>query len=123
VTDRIRLDDLTSDALDALYAELAEAREQLRLVDGMRRQDLDSAAAAIQRAEHAEAALARVRDLHQPMQRGPFTICGHCSGWDGRRCLGVVTDYPCPTLTALDEPGSATTAAPVDTRETPSGLA
>lgn len=47
--------------------------------------------------------LTAVRALHQPMQRGPFTICGHCSGWDGKwRCLGVVTDYPCPTLRALD---------------------
>lgn len=48
-------------------------------------------------------ALTAVRALHHPMQRGPFTICAHCSGWDGEwRCLGVVTDYPCPTLRALD---------------------
>lgn len=48
-------------------------------------------------------ALTAVRALHQPMQRGPFTICAHCSDWDGEwRCLGVVTDYPCPTLRALD---------------------
>jgi hypothetical protein len=49
------------------------------------------------------AAVDRVRALHQPMQRGPFTICTHCSGWDGKwRCLGVVTDYPCATLRALN---------------------
>lgn len=55
---------------------------------------------------------ARLRKLHQPMQRGPFTICAHCSGWDGeRRCLGVVTNYPCPTITALDQPGPATAQA------------
>jgi hypothetical protein len=50
-----------------------------------------------------QTALERVRALHQPMERGPFTICAHCSGWDGKwRCLGVVTDYPCPTVRALD---------------------
>jgi hypothetical protein len=50
-----------------------------------------------------QTAAAAVRALHQPMQRGPFTICAHCSGWDGKwRCLGVVTDYPCPTVRALD---------------------
>jgi hypothetical protein len=48
-------------------------------------------------------AIDAVRDLHQPMERGPFTICAHCSGWDGKwRCLGVVTDFPCPTVRALD---------------------
>lgn len=50
-----------------------------------------------------QTALDRVRALHQPIQRGPFTICAHCSGWDGKwRCLGVVTDHPCATLRALD---------------------
>lgn len=45
----------------------------------------------------------RIRNLHQPMQRGPFTICAHCSGWDGKwQCRGVVTDYPCPTVRALE---------------------
>jgi hypothetical protein len=54
------------------------------------------------------AAEARVRALHQPMERGPFTICAHCSGWDGKwRCLGVVTNYPCPTLRAMAEPPAA----------------
>lgn len=47
--------------------------------------------------------------LHQPMQRGPFTICEHCSGWDGKwQCRGVVTDWPCPTMRAVD----ATAAVP-----------
>jgi hypothetical protein len=51
------------------------------------------------------AAVDAVRELHQPMERGPFTICAHCSGWDGEwRCLGVVTNYPCPTLRAMAEP-------------------
>lgn len=71
---------------------------------------LDSSISETERAEKAEAALARVRELHQPMQRGPFTICAHCSGWDGKwRCLGVVTNYPCPTITALDDEPQETT--------------
>jgi hypothetical protein len=58
------------------------------------------------------AALERVRALHQPMQRGPFTICAHCSGWDGEwRCRGVVTDYPCPTISALPAAKPADRAA------------
>ncbi|MFD4547226.1 hypothetical protein [Streptomyces sp. NPDC058466] len=56
--------------------------------------------------------VAAVRALHQPMQRGPFTICAHCSGWDGEwRCLGVVTNYPCPTLRALDDAAAGSAVA------------
>jgi hypothetical protein len=63
------------------------------------------------------AGVAAVRALHQPMERGPFTICAHCSGWDGKwRCLGVVTDYPCPTLRALD--GEQATVLPAPDQQT-----
>jgi hypothetical protein len=48
------------------------------------------------------AAIDAVRALHQPMQRGGRAICGHCSDWDGFRCRGVVADFPCPTVQALD---------------------
>lgn len=43
--------------------------------------------------------------LHRPMSRGGFEVCGECSGWDGRRCRGLVTPWPCPTAEAagLDE--------------------
>ncbi|MEU7010387.1 hypothetical protein [Streptomyces sp. NPDC046332] len=51
----------------------------------------------------AEAKLERVRALHQPMARAGFTICARCSGWNGVRCLGLVADYPCDTIAALDE--------------------
>ncbi|GAA2457153.1 helix-turn-helix transcriptional regulator [Streptomyces macrosporus] len=58
-----------------------------------------------ERAERAEAAVERVRALHQPLTRAGTTCCAHCSGWDGRfRCHGVVTPWPCPTLAALDGP-------------------
>jgi hypothetical protein len=54
-----------------------------------------------------QAGVAAVRVLHQSMSRAGFLICAHCSGWNGVRCLGVVADYPCPTIAALDEPPSA----------------
>lgn len=47
-----------------------EAEAQLRLVDAMRQQNLDAAAAAIQRAETAEAAGDRVRRLADRIRRG-----------------------------------------------------
>jgi hypothetical protein len=50
----------------------------------------------------ALSALRRVRELHQPMLRGALTVCRECSGWDGTRCLGVLTPHPCPTLAALE---------------------
>lgn len=55
-----------------------------------------------QRARTAEAALERVRALHQPMRRGGLTICAHCSAWNGSRCRGEMKPHPCPTLTALE---------------------
>lgn len=62
MTGRHTVDSITSDALDALYDQLAEANEQLRLIDALRQQHHDAATAAVQRADRAGAALARVRD-------------------------------------------------------------
>ncbi|UPZ27694.1 hypothetical protein MUK60_07580 [Streptomyces sp. LRE541] len=44
----------------------------------------------------------RLRALHAPMIRGGVEICSECSGWNGIRCLGLVTPYPCPTIDAVD---------------------
>lgn len=44
----------------------------------------------------------RLTELHYPVQRGPIAACAECSGWNGIRCVGLVTQYPCPTLDALD---------------------
>ncbi len=44
----------------------------------------------------------RLRYLHAPLERGGIEICGHCSGWNGTRCLGLVTPYPCPTIDHVD---------------------
>jgi hypothetical protein len=41
-------------------------------------------------------------ELHAPMWRGRVEICSECSGWDGVRCRGVVTPFPCPTVEAVD---------------------
>lgn len=42
-------------------------------------------------------ALAR---LHYPMPRGGDRVCPECSGWDGRRCRGPLTPWPCRTAEA-----------------------
>lgn len=50
----------------------------------------------------------RLHALHAPMLRGGVQICGHCSGWNGARCQGLVTEWPCDTLTLLDSTFPAT---------------
>jgi hypothetical protein len=88
---------INDDDLDELYANASK---------GWRRGDIWKAKAIEIEADRdrAAAAIDRVRALHQPMGRGPFTICTHCSGWNGTRCVGVVTPHPCETLIALAEP-------------------
>ena len=44
----------------------------------------------------------RLHALHAPIVRGGIQICAHCSGWNGLRCQGLVTEWPCPTLDVLD---------------------
>lgn len=90
---------------DTIRDAWEEARDEAK--DLLRRMAAEPAAARPDQTDETQG-VARVRALHQPMQRGPFTICAHCSGWDGEwRGLGVVTDYPCPTLRALAEPSPA----------------
>ncbi|MFI1728212.1 hypothetical protein ACH40E_03020 [Streptomyces acidicola] len=92
MTDRIRLDDLTSDQLDALYerleaAEDTESQQQLATAR-------NALALATTRAARAEAALARIRDaaaLH-------------------RQQLLTTTELYAVIEAALDEPSPA--AAP-----------
>lgn len=96
MTSRIQLDDLTSDQLDALYDRIDHAETELR-----QRTESDSADAAAgsyaHRAEHAEAAIARVRALHY-QQDGAY--CAICTEDFGR----LQAEWPCPTIAALDEP-------------------
>lgn len=105
LADRAARGPLTPDEIARLrdgINQLEHAEAELR--DWAERDSMDAAAGSYAgRAEAVEARVKAALDLHQSMERGPFTICAHCSGWDGRRCLGVVTEYPCPTVTALTE--------------------
>lgn len=77
-------------------AEVARLREGIRRLD-RRRSNRGAVwgkkAAALRRA---------LAELHYPVQRGTIAACAECSGWNGRRCTGLVTPWPCPTLDALD---------------------
>lgn len=57
---------------------------------------------AIRWANRAAALRRKIAALHHPVQRGSIAACAECSGWNGRRCVGLVTPWPCPTLELLD---------------------
>lgn len=99
---RYTADSITDDALDELYANASK---------GWRRGDIWKAKAIEIEADRDRLAvlIEQARALHQPMERGGFRVCAHCSGWDGRRCLGVLADYPCDTVHALAEPKEQST--------------
>lgn len=133
---RPSINTLTSDQLDALYDQLDQAHADVQLLERLRQLDADRAdehradrdrarrvAVALENDLAAMTAVAdatlrhvqrhldtigRVRALHQPMRRAGFTICAHCSGWNGVLCRSLVTEYPCPTIRALGGPGGAT---------------
>ncbi|MFG2679216.1 hypothetical protein [Streptomyces sp. NPDC048392] len=67
-----------------------------------------------ERAQQAEAAIARVRALHRPADHRGLLICVECSGYDGSGCDNSPCGYEhCPTLRALAKPsGPAATEAP-----------
>lgn len=103
MTDRIRLDDLTSDQLDALYDRIAT---------------LESVAAGNKRhvqlivpeLERAEAAIARVRAIHT---HGPRTnTCNDCG-----------QPWPCEVTRALDEPSGPAAAEGTELEKTARVLA
>ena len=87
---RIPLDELTSDVLDQLYAELEAARydaERLKAREGRYRA---RTVKAEERAEKAKAAIERVRAIHT---HGPRTnTCNDCG-----------QPWPCEVTRALDE--------------------
>ncbi|MCX5138347.1 hypothetical protein [Streptomyces sp. NBC_00338] len=122
---RVSLDDLTSDQLDQLYnraeqaeAEVRDLREEIRTAtiartDAERARDrhrwyADDAGrqCGLQRtrAEDAEAANDRVRQLHRKASHGDTCVyCAH-----GQR-LGYDTTWPCDTIRALDQAQQPTT--------------
>lgn len=138
---RLKLDEMTSDDLDHLHDRLERAEAELRHIS-----EADPASAVlwqtamteqlaeeqrlyrlrteqwrrvVQARDQHTATINRVRALHQPMQRGALTICAHCSHWDEKRqrYFGVLTDYPCDTLHALDAPAPGTATATAQTTE------
>lgn len=117
--------------LDGLYADLTDAErtiagirhacrvavqppENPRVVDFARRilADLDQPAASrtasdglVQRLARAEAAVQRVRKVHRPGTDWSWRDfgCTH-EGRHQQLCAACRTCYPCPTITALDQP-------------------
>lgn len=79
-------------------AEVARLREGITRLAAHRRHNPTATwgrrAAALRR---------KLAALHHPVQRGSIAACAECSGWNGRRCTGLVTPWPCPTLDALDD--------------------
>lgn len=118
--DRIPLDNLTSDALDQLYAErdalasdlaeLTRARQHAaftfcpQLVGHVtvaefarkiseKRTAIAQRAEAVQYAEEAAGSLDRIRQLH----RNEYGCCSECTA-------EAAVLWPCPTIRALDKP-------------------
>lgn len=44
-------------------------------------------------------ALRAVVELHSPRESGPFEYCFECDGWDEEDG----TEYPCPTIEAIEK--------------------
>ncbi len=145
MSDRLTVSTINSDQLDALQLQAARmehatkqaAELRVRLEDAeagitaaIRQRKLaeDVAARAKEllarrtetlrkRAERAEAAIARVRVLHRPVDYRGTRICAQCSGYDGDSCDNSPCGYEhCPTLAALNElgPEETDTCRPVD---------
>ncbi|MDX3520741.1 hypothetical protein [Streptomyces scabiei] len=161
MTDRVPLDHLTSDALDDLYEQLealravargycpdcgrgdaaptvADWETQRRRADTAEWRHKDAerrVRCQRERAETAEAAVDRVRALHQPAEcvNVRCKLKQWCIGCDPHGIEGCDENpWPCPTITALDQPGPAATQAtepectcggPASTTTLPSGIA
>lgn len=84
--DRVRLDDLTSDGLDAMCDRLRRAERAVTLLAGAHR-----------RAERAEQQLANVRALHRKASHG--LVCVYCAPLQR---IGYDATWPCDTIRALE---------------------
>ncbi|MFJ1695716.1 hypothetical protein ACIOHC_11280 [Streptomyces sp. NPDC088252] len=118
MTDRIPLDRLTSDQLDALYdqmerttAHVAELEQALTDADG-EYDDLaahnDRTCEAVAGRDWAEAAIERVRAIHRPVDYRHTRICVECSDYGGSSCDKGMREWPCATTEALDQPQQPT---------------
>lgn len=93
---------------DAALVVISRDVEQLRGRTEKAERAVDLLAGSHRRAEQLEAAIARVRDLHQSVQHMGQIWCGECSV---RRRTGPKTEewvafipHPCATIRALNEP-------------------
>ncbi|MGW5429982.1 hypothetical protein ACWET9_22630 [Streptomyces sp. NPDC004059] len=114
MTDRISLNDMTSDQLDQLYDERDRLRAQLADMTSDRdrwkwyRDDAERRVRVQrERADRAEAAIARARALHQPVGVVAATEFGNPP--DCAIC-GPNT-WPCPTYNAITDDQPTPTAA------------
>lgn len=114
MTDRIQLDAMTSDALDALYVQLDALRAVARgycpaCGRGDAAPTVEDWEREKQRADQAEADIAAVRDRvrahHQPITGDGGPYCQTCTQEDRQPPpIGWWVPYPCPTVAALDTP-------------------
>ncbi|MFF2964274.1 coiled-coil domain-containing protein [Streptomyces sp. NPDC057963] len=89
--------------LEKAEARIAELEQQLADADAVH-DDLDATCEAVAARDRAEAATARVRDLHRDAYAG--------IGEAGASCTAGCGTWPCPTLTALDGPQTTWPAQP-----------
>jgi len=80
-------------------AEAARLRTGIDAHDARRRGYTQSRGGWANKVRHLRRQL---HQLHAPLLRGGIQICTACSGWNGLRCLGLVTEWPCQTLALFD---------------------
>jgi hypothetical protein len=108
MTERLTVDQINSDQLDALYAR-AETADS---VTAQAKQLLTRRTETLRtRAEKAEAANERVRNLHWAVQYDTQILCAECSAYDGNDSCdnNHVLHADCPTIAALTDPKEPTT--------------
>lgn len=107
MTDRRTASTITNAELDQLYARIAEYENTItwHTTCTSCARILDSSIRETERAEKAEAAIARVRVLH----REAYGCCEECTN-------SHAVLWPCPTIQALDTPAPAPAASEAPAR-------
>ena len=82
-------------------AEIARLRQGIDLL-AQKRSARRRRGAPLAAARRLQRLKQRLRGLHAPILRGGVEVCRECSGWDGVRCRGLVTPYPCRTVEAFE---------------------
>lgn len=113
--DEARIRDNSLARADAVMAVVRPKLDRLR--SGLGQAVLEFQQAHVGRAK-AEAAIERVRALHQPKSvrhvrpcdsHRPQEVCSSCEVYEAEICSNVTCcGYPCPTIAALDQPEETT---------------